>query len=317
MYRLASAMNLTDEQKQALNTLPIGSAVIRLADEHPEPFLVKIPLCSVQEGSVSDTVIKANCASYYTDSSPDRTTNPNNEAVPPIPLPDKNNKMSSNKDKNTHPPSPKETLDNKAHLISKPAPKALSREEIRFLTDIAVRPLSTTVSRYHRLHLSPRRGNAVRQALALVGIIERVTISTRSGQVVLYQLTDFGRTVCSQHQIDPGPRSRESLEHSFWVNRAVNHFEKEGYEVSLEYQVKGNGAIDVMAQKPGQMMAIEVETGKSDIKENLRKIKDAGFDRIVFVATSPVAVAACHKAIGLAKDKGSTSPEILTWLDFS
>jgi len=39
--------------------------------------------------------------------------------------------------------------------------KAL-REEIRFLTDVAIRPLSTTVSRYHRLNLSRRRGNAIR-----------------------------------------------------------------------------------------------------------------------------------------------------------
>ena len=36
-------MNLTDEQKEALNTLPVGTAVVRLADEYPEPFLVKIP----------------------------------------------------------------------------------------------------------------------------------------------------------------------------------------------------------------------------------------------------------------------------------
>jgi DNA helicase HerA-like ATPase len=42
---IASAMNLTEEQKQALNTLPIGTAVVRLADEHPEPFLVKIQRC--------------------------------------------------------------------------------------------------------------------------------------------------------------------------------------------------------------------------------------------------------------------------------
>ncbi|MFC1653101.1 ATP-binding protein, partial [Planctomycetota bacterium] len=32
---IASAMNLTDEQKQALNTLPVGAAVVRLADHHP------------------------------------------------------------------------------------------------------------------------------------------------------------------------------------------------------------------------------------------------------------------------------------------
>ena len=149
------------------------------------------------------------------------------------------------------------------------------------------------------------------------GIIERVVIATRCGQVVLYQLADFGRTVCSSHHIDPGPRPRESLEHTFWVNRAATHFEKKGCEVSLEYQVEGNGAIDVMAQRSGQKIAIEVETGKSDIKENLRKIKNAGFDRIVFMATSPVAVVACHKAIDSAKGKDSISPEILTWLDLS
>ena len=47
---IAGAMNLTDEQKDALSTLPIGTAVVRLADEHPEPFLVRVPRCPVQEG---------------------------------------------------------------------------------------------------------------------------------------------------------------------------------------------------------------------------------------------------------------------------
>lgn len=56
---IASAMNLNDEQKQALNTLPIGTAVVRLADEHPEPFLVKIALYPIREGGVSDSAIQA------------------------------------------------------------------------------------------------------------------------------------------------------------------------------------------------------------------------------------------------------------------
>ena len=41
---MAEAMNTTDEQRDALSTLPIGTAVVRLADEHPEPFLIRIPL---------------------------------------------------------------------------------------------------------------------------------------------------------------------------------------------------------------------------------------------------------------------------------
>ena len=71
----------------------------------------------------------------------------------------------------------------------------MSREDIRFLADVAARPLSTTVVRYQRLNLSRRRGNAVRQHLEDTGIIESVAIATSWGQVVLYQLTDHGRAV--------------------------------------------------------------------------------------------------------------------------
>jgi hypothetical protein len=165
------------------------------------------------------------------------------------------------------------------------------------------------------LNLSRRRGNAVREALASGGMIERVVLATRCGQVVLYQLADFGRTVCSSHHIDPGPRPRESLEHKFWVSRTAKHFETKGYEVKCEHPVKGNGAIDILATRPGKQVAVEVETGKSNIKENLNKIKGAGFDRIVLVATSPAAVSACQKAVDSTERGQSPAVELVTWLD--
>lgn len=192
----------------------------------------------------------------------------------------------------------------------------MNREEIRFLSDIAARPLSTTVSRYQRLHLSRRRGNAVRQHLASSGVLEAITIATRSGQVVLYQLTDFGRTVCSSVGIDPGPRPRQSLEHSFWVHRAARYFEKRAYDVSREHPVKGNGAIDIFAKKGDEKVAVEVETGKSNVKSNLDKIRNAGFDRIVVIATSPSAVTACQKAIDSSLED-SPRIEQLSWLDIT
>jgi Holliday junction resolvase-like predicted endonuclease len=193
----------------------------------------------------------------------------------------------------------------------------MNREEIRFLADIAARPLSTTVSRYHRLHLSRRRGNAIRQHLAAAGIIEPVTIATRSGQVVLYQLTDLGRSACSSAGIKIGSRPRESLEHAFWVNRAAKYFQAKGYEISYEHPVKGNGAIDLLAEKSGQKIAVEVETGKSNIKANLAKIKNAGFDRIVLVATSPAAVTACQKAVDSTERNQSPQIEQFTWFELS
>lgn len=317
---IAGAMNLSDEQKEALNTLPIGTAVVRLADEHPEPFLVRIPLCPIREGSVSDSAIRTRFGSCYSDTGPNRAAQRQTGAISPIPRPDKNSQINRNhQDKNeeeTHPPSPQESVEKNTPSDSKPEPpRDLSSEERRFLTDIIARPFSTTVSRYHRLNLSRRRGNAVRESLTAASIIERITIATRSGQVVLFQLTDRGRAVCSSLGIDPGPKPRESVEHMFWVDKTAKQFEREGYEVRREHPVKGNGAVDILATRPGETVVVEIETGKSDTKENLTKIAHAGFDRIVLVATSPAASAACQKA--MADVEGGPPVQLLTWLDIS
>ena len=186
-----------------------------------------------------------------------------------------------------------------------------------FLSDVSDRPLSTTVSRYQRLTLSRRRGNAIRTSLASAGIIERVTIATRSGQVVLYQLTDLGRTICESSGIDCGPRPRASLEHRFWVNQAARHFEEQGYQVTREYPVKGNGAIDILAQRADERIAIEVETGRSDIKSNLKNIGQADVRRAILVATSGDAVTACRKSIDTLKQCKAPPVELITWLDIS
>ncbi len=193
----------------------------------------------------------------------------------------------------------------------------MSREEIRLLADVASRPLSTTVSRYQRLNLSRRRGNAVRQRLAQADIIQAVPIATRSGQVMLYQLTDAGRTACRSVGVDPGPAPREGLDHRYWIKRAAEHFEKQGYEVTRSHQIEGNGIVDLLATRGGQRVAVEVETGKSDIRENLSKTQRAGFDRVVLVAVSPSAVGACQRAIEAADGAKQTSVEMLTWLDVS
>ena len=327
---ISSAMNLTDEQKEALNTLEIGTTVIRLADEHPEAFLVKIPLSAVSEGSVSDKLVSNRMACYYTDTSLKRPAESYGTVIPRIPPADRNNENVEDKktSKDTRPPSPKEsqTKLNESFVsksktvydsIPKPPGQAMNREEIRFLADIVNRPVSTTVSRYQRLNLSRRRGNAIRQGLAHAGIIESVNIATRSGQVILYQLTDFGRTVCSAAGIDPGPRPREGLEHRYWVDRACQYFEQQGYDVTREHPVKGNGAVDLLARRPGEQVAMEVETGKSDIKENLAKIKNAGFDRVVLLATSPAAATACQRLLGKLDPAKNPSFEFMTWLDMS
>jgi len=193
----------------------------------------------------------------------------------------------------------------------------MSREAVRFLADVAARPLSTTVSRYQRLHFSRRKGNAIRQDLDKAGLIEAVAIATRSGQVVLYQLTDAGRLVADDNGIDSGPAPRVSLEHRYWVRRVADHFENDGYALTHEYAIEGNGAVDLVAERRDERIAVEVETGKSDIKTNIAKIRKAGFNRLVLMATSPSAVGACRRALDDLGPQSSQEVECLTWLDIS
>lgn len=316
---MAGAMNLTEEQRDALSTLPIGTAVVRLADEYPEPFAVRIPRCPIREGSVSDDAIRSRMAGCYTHPASNNLPPLAMQAVPAIPRPD-NNRSTKNI---SRPPSPMESpisSDSPSRPCDSgtiPPRTSLSRDAIRFLADVAARPLSTTVSRYQRLNLSRRRGNAFRQSYATAGVIEAITLATRSGQVVLYELTDHGRILCSAAGIEAGPRPRESLEHRFWVSQAASHFEKKGYEVTREHAIKGNGAVDLLAERSGHRVAIEVETGKSDIRANLAKMKEGCFDEVILLATSPEAITLCQRAIANRKDCGSEVVHLMTWLDIS
>jgi hypothetical protein len=310
---MAGAMNLTDEQKEALNTLPIGSVVVRLADEHPEPFLVRVPRSRVREGAVSDAEIRQRMAGDSSDTSAPMLPARVYPAVPPIPAADRTGPVQE-----AHPPSPKHQAELSIltdRFVPDPPPsESLGRETTRFLADVAARPLSTTVSRYQRLHFSRRRGNAIRTDLLGTGLIEAVSIATRSGQVVLYQLTDAGRSTCERLGIDPGPQPRASLEHSYWVMKVAEQFTQEGYDITKECMIAGNGAVDLVAEGGGERVAIEIETGKSDIAANLTKLATAGFDRVLLVATSPTAAATCQRA--LEAHGSAQAVRLHTWLDF-
>ena len=272
----------------------------------------------MREGTVSDAAIRQRMAAYFTESKVNSTSQAEPVAVSPVPTPDKNTEINPNQNV-PHPPSPRESQLTLAistdDSSTKPPEEKLSRDEVRFLADLASQPLSTTVSRYQRLSLSRRRGNAIRQHLAAAGVIEAVPLATRSGQVVLYQLTEPGRAACTALGIDPGPVPRASLEHQYWVMKIAEHFEKQGYEMTAEHPIPGDGAVDLLAERPGERVAIEVETGKSDIKANLAKLKNAGFDRVIMVATSPSAVSACQRALDKSSADKSLSVELMTWLD--
>lgn len=318
---IVSAMNLNEEQKESMTTLPVGTAIVRLADEHPEPFLIRVPRFPIDEGSVTDDQIRRPIEGDYADSEPLASPPDKEKAITPLPVADGKHK----EDNESHPPSP-ESSDGTEPSVQSPVDDEnqppgvgaqMTREEVRFLADVAARPLSTTVARYQRLHLSRRKGNAIRQSLSKAGVIASVPIATRSGQVMLSQVTNLGRTVCEDVGLAPGKGPRPSLEHQYWALRVADHYADQGYDIHREHRLTNGAAVDLLAERPGERVAIEIETGKSDVARNITKLRAAGFDRIVIFATSPAAVIACHRAIQSVSDHDKSQIDELTWLDIS
>lgn len=55
--------------------------------------------------------------------------------------------------------------------------------------------------------------------------------------------------------------------------------------MSFRVPIGDGKAVDIVASKDGKRVAIEVETGKSDVEGNVKKCEEAGFDDTVVIRT--------------------------------
>jgi Holliday junction resolvase-like predicted endonuclease len=315
---LTSAMNLNDDQKTALTRLNRGDAVVRIADCCNKAFKIHVPLFNIKEGKITDDMLKSSPQSDSANSGQKSIYSARSGKVSDNPGNDKRDRIMQILDEmtsaNSNPPA---NTENPEDPVNNPHPPSIvmTRDSIRFLNDIAQYPLSSTVKRYNRLRLSRRRGNAVKKQLISAEVINAVRIPTRTGQVVLLEIREKAIPFCDEHGIFPA-RLRESTEHLFWKIKARDYFEDIGYQVTAEYSVKSNGTVDLIAENPEQKIAVEIETGKSDIAGNITKLKNTDFDKLVLVATQPAAVDQIDKALARI-DGNPLVIERLCWLDIS
>lgn len=57
-------------------------------------------------------------------------------------------------------------------------------------------------------------------------------------------------------------------------------YQSNGYKVEKEVHIGGGKAMDLLATKGMEKIAIEIETGNSDVRKNNRKCKEAGFEKV-------------------------------------
>lgn len=262
----ASYTLLKRDDMHMLGELRVGQAIVKLQDRHVRPFLVEVPLIPVRKGTVTDTAISRKMKGCLTNTSPKVTPSVQPELSQPVPAADKR-------------------TDNSTCTI--PNPTELNFLEVQFLKGVLDSPELGIVQRSKQLELSRRKTHAIKTVLVRRGLIEAVDVSTGSGRTVLQALTKEGKGALQQAGIDTsGYLARGGAEHEYWRSRIAAALEGDGYRITHEYRIAGNGAVDILAERDDGRLIVEIETGQSDVPENVRKCLAAGFERVLIAATN-------------------------------
>ncbi|CAG0985932.1 hypothetical protein PHYC_02023 [Phycisphaerales bacterium] len=257
----AAAATLVDDRR-CFGMLSVGHAVVKLQDRWRRPFLVRFPKVDVHKGSVTDEVLARFMAEKRAGSAGTGQELAELARVRRVPRHD----------------------------------RLLQADELRFIEDVVNVPEDGVKARYRRLGLSGHRGHGIKQRLVREGWLEGAVVPVgRSRKVVLRP----GREARGRLDLPPAGTQREGIAHSYWKHVFARRLEDTGWVVRIEAPRVG-GAADIVATSGTTSIAVEVETGRSDVVANVRHGLRAGYGRVVVAATDPTALAAVDAALARA-----------------
>jgi hypothetical protein len=252
---LGDIMQVPRESRELFSQLPMGRAVVKLQSRYTRPFQIQIPKVALDKGSVTDTdLLQMYSPGDYADSPPE----------PAGPCPDK--------EREAVPPARKEE-----DGVDAESP---SRLEHLLLKDILDHPLDGVVKRYNRLGVSRRRGNHAKEALMARGLVNAVSVPTKTGKVVLLEPTTTARDVLKSAGFCLASPREGGLVHAFWKETIGQDLRNQSWAVTEEKAIGKGQAVDIEARKSGVRVAIEVEAGSRGC-ENILRLLQHGFDWIV------------------------------------
>ena len=250
----ASALLLESADKKILGRLDIGEAVAKIQGRWHMPFMINIPHVPIKKGSVSDNMISEMMRPYSTYSTDESITTIEEKEIP-------QNEEQRKKE------------------------IGITSEEQILLKDICTNKLSGVVERYRRLQWSRRKGNELKNSLLKKQLIDNEEIPTKSGRVVVLKLTKEGKLLFNKPILNKQPDIREGgITHEYWKNKYAQILKNKGFDITFEKPIGEGKTVDVVATKNNKQIAIEVETGRSDILSNINKCLQAKFDKIIIVA---------------------------------
>lgn len=258
----AKAMLLEADEARYLGRLDVGWGIVKLQARWPKPFLVKFPLFEIRKGVVTSEEVRrrySDCMGVETAAGMMR-----------------------------------DGMDSVLRLVGRSPPSAadapaallaLAPDSLAFLQDVLDHPIAAVTERYERLALSPKQGTRLIADLVRAGLLDSATIPLPGTHIRMLELSPAGRAALGL-QVATSDRFG-GPEHRYWVARIAAELRERGIPVEVEAPLGGGKAVDILAAVNGKRIAIEVETGKSDWKGNVRKCLDAGMADVIVAVTRP------------------------------
>ncbi len=158
--------------------------------------------------------------------------------------------------------------------------ETLSPVERILLEDIALHPFDGVQKRYKKLGMNPREGTLCLEDLITKGLLKEVLVDRNR----LFELTPQAVEHLHREGLKlENSRVRGGLEHNFWVERI---------RVALAGQCRvllEKDNLDLVADWNGGL-AVQVETGKSDIRKNIETLSNHASIQKFMIATNPEAL---------------------------
>ena len=280
----SKAMLLESDEARHLGRLPVGWGVVKLQARWVKPFLVRFPLFPVRKGVVKDSQVRERFLDQLGVEGAARMMREGMEAVARLAVAGSEERAQAlEKEKGRH--------GDGTRMVT------LEEQELALLEDVHEHPASTVTERYRRLGLSRDQGTKLVSKLVEAGLLEDASIPIPRGTVRALGLTPDG---LSAFGLPRRTGLEGGLEHRYWVERISLELQEAGFQAAKEAPLGNGQAVDLLVTAGERKVAVEVETGKSDWKANVRKCKEAGMDQMIIAATRLALAQGIQEEVGSA-----------------
>lgn len=244
-----SAYGLTEWEVSKIKNLPVGEALIKLGDD-PRPFFVSIEMEDLPEKIHQ----KSNRISY--EKIGDRMA------------------FSENLGKIMH-----DFVSDSYELTE------VEREILRKVAEEAIFSMSDL---YRKVGVNDYQGNKAKNKLVQKGLVETIKLPKLEGKgrkPEALVLTEKGVAEAEKLGLKTKRKvgRRGGILHQYIVKILSEEIRQRGCKVEAEFSIGNGRSVDLVID---ERIAIEVETGESDIVSNIKKIAEAKFEKSLIVCES-------------------------------